>query len=218
MRTCHGSPRRMLRCLRTSRATIEKAMAKSPSARFDDAASFADALATTGTRGIAAPPVRRPRRNWRYGATVAVLLAGVAFLWWYVRQAASPVQPAWVLVSDFEGSPGTGNVPDAVRELVTAELDQSRYVATMPRQQVKGIMRDAGLSDSTQLTVDRVRELAFRSSVRAILTGSVQAIQPGQYSIVVRAIDAENGNAILSAVESATDKTSSPKRRRSEDK
>jgi tetratricopeptide (TPR) repeat protein len=185
--------------------TIEKALAKSPSDRFEDAAAFADALATSGTHGIAPPPVRRARRNWSYRATVAVLLAGVAFLWWYVRWVESPVQPAWVLVSDFEGSAHAGNVTEAIRELVTAELDQSRQVAAMPRQQLRSVMRDAGLPDSASLTPDRARELALRSSVRAILTGSVQAIRPGEYSIIVRAIDAEDGKPILTASESATD-------------
>jgi tetratricopeptide (TPR) repeat protein len=185
-------------------ATIDKALAKSPSDRFEDAASFADALATPGTRGIAPAPVRRHRRAWIYG-TVAMLLA-VAFLWWYVRAVENPGQPAWVLVSDFEGSTGAGNVTEAIRELVTAELDQSRHVAPMPRQQLREVMRDAGLPDSASLTFDRARELALRSSVRAILTGNVQAIGPGHYSIVVRAIDAEEGKEILTATESATDR------------
>ena len=186
-------------------ATIEKALAKSPSQRFDDAASFAEALTTSGTRGIPPPPVRRSRRVWTYGTTVAVLLAGLAFLGWYVRKLETPIQPAWVLVSDFEGSARAGNVTDAIRELVTAELDQSRYVVPMPRQQLREAMRDAGLPDSASLTTDRARELALRSSVRAILTGNVQAIRPGQYSIVVRAVNAEDGMPILTASESATD-------------
>jgi serine/threonine-protein kinase len=185
--------------------TIEKALAKSPSDRFEDAAAFADALATSGTHGIAPPPVRRPRRKWSYGATVAVLLVAVVFLWRYVADLGTPRQPTWVLVSEFEGSPGLGNVTDAIRELVTAELDQSRYVAAMPRQQLKSVMRDAGLPDSASLTPDRARELALRSSVRAILTGSVQAIRPSEYSIIVRAIDAEDGKPILTASEAATD-------------
>jgi tetratricopeptide (TPR) repeat protein len=185
--------------------TIEKAMAKSPTDRFEDAASFAEALATSGTHGIAPAPVRRPRRVWSYGVAAAVLLAGVAFLWWYLRGIAPPTRPAWVLVSDFEGSPGSGNVPEAIRQLVTAELDQSRYVVTMPRQLLEAALRDAGLPDTASLTPDRARELALRSSVRAILTGNVQAIRPGQYSIVVRAIDAEDGKPILTASETAND-------------
>ena len=75
----------------------------------------------------------------------------------------------------------------------------------MPRQLLRAVMRDAGLPDSAGLTPDRARELALRSSVRAILTGNVQEIRLGQYAIVVRTIDADDGRAILTASESATD-------------
>ncbi|HEX5963302.1 MAG TPA: protein kinase, partial [Gemmatimonadales bacterium] len=187
------------------RAAIEKALAKSPDDRFKDAAGFADALANSGTRPMSGPQGGRSRRAWIYGATAAVLLPAILFLWRYTTQLERSQRPAWVLVSDFEGSPALGSVPEAIRELVTAELDQSRYVATMPRQQLSSVMRDAGLPDTARLTVDRARELAYRSSVRAILTGNVQAIRPGQYSIVVRAMDAENGDPIILATESATD-------------
>lgn len=186
-------------------AVIQKALAKSPSDRFEDAASFAEALTTSGTHGITPLPVRRPQRLWVYGSIAAVLLAGLAFLWWYLQELDTPIQPAWVLVSDFEGSARAGSVTGAIRELVAAELDQSRHVAAMPRQQLRSVMRDAGLPDSTSITPDRARELALRSSVRAILTGSVQAIRPGEYSIIVRAIDAEDGKPIFTASESATD-------------
>ena len=160
----------MPRC-RGHRGTIDKALAKSPYHRFENAASFADALATSGTRGIAPAPVAASRDPGSMAPSQCVL-AGVRFLWWYVRAVENPSQPAWVLVSDFEGSTGAGNVTEAIRELVTAELDQSRHVATMPRQQLRSAMRDAGLPDSANLTPDRARELALRSSVRAILRQS----------------------------------------------
>ena len=185
------------------KGAIRKALAKAPANRFPDAAAFAEALETSGTRPVRARPAIR--RAWIYAATAAVTVPAIAFLWQYGGQLERPHPPAWVLVSDFEGSPGSGNVPDAVRELVTAELDQSRYVATMPRQQLRSVMRDAGLPDSASLTPERARELALRSSVRAFLSGNVQTIRPGQYSIVVRATDAEDEKPILTASASATD-------------
>jgi tetratricopeptide (TPR) repeat protein len=186
-------------------AVINKSLAKSPGERFRDAAGFVDALAISGTR-TRSSHTPRVRRRWTYAVSAAALLLGLLFLWRYTDELETPLHPAWVLVSDFEGSARGGNVTDAIRELVTAELDQSRHVATMPRQQLRQVMRDAGLPDSASLTPDRARELALRSSVRAILTGNVQAIRPGQYSIVVRAINAEDGMPILTASESATDR------------
>ena len=182
-------------------AVIEKALAKSPDWRFPDAARFAEALHPSGFTA-AERPSRRRWRYWAGGAGAAALLAGLVYLG---RDEAAARQPAWVLVADFEGSPGLGNLTDAIRELVTAELDQSRHVAALPRQQLSAVMRDAGLPDSAPVTVDLAQELAFRSSVRAILTGSIQSVGPGQYSIVARVIDAENGKALLAATEAASD-------------
>ena len=185
------------------REAIGQALAKVPANRFKDAAAFAAALDTSGTRRVRTPS---RRRRWIYAGTAAVVIPALGFLWRQVADLEGPHPPAWVLVSDFVGSRGSGNVPEAIRELVSAELDQSRHVAPMPRQLLRSVMQDAGLSDTATLTPDRARELALRSSVRAVLTGNVQAIGPGQYAIVVRTVDAENGKPILSASEYATDR------------
>jgi hypothetical protein len=181
---------------------VEKALAKAPSDRFPDAGRLAAALQPSGLATVR----RGPSRNWITGLGAAALLGGLAFAGWRASEGGSDARhPAWILVADFQGQPGAGTLTDAVRELVTAELDQSKHVATMPRQQLTAALRDAGLPDSVPVTVELARELAVRSSVRAILTGSIQSVRPGQYSIVVRVLDSESGNALLSATEAATD-------------
>ena len=66
-------------------------------------------------------------------------------------------------------------------------------------------MRDAGLSDTTRLTPDVARELAFRSSVRVILAGSVRLLGDRQYAILLRVTDADSENAVLSVTGQASD-------------
>ena len=75
----------------------------------------------------------------------------------------------------------------------------------MPRQQLVSAMRDAGLADTTPLTGELARELAVRSSVRAVLGGSVLPVGPGHYSIVLRAVDADSGRTLLTVTRGATD-------------
>ena len=184
---------------------IETALAKSPQHRFPDAARFAEAL-RTGLESGSHRPWRSRLKGWRVGAGAAAILGGLILAAHQINaNLEGNRQPAWLMVADFQAPPGARSLADAIRELVTAELDQSRSVATMPRQELTAVMRDAGLPDTAPLTVDLARELAFRSSVRAILTGSIQSVRPSQYSIVVRVIDAETGNALLSATEGATD-------------
>ena len=95
------------------RDAIGKALAKAPVDRFKDAAAFAEALETSGTRAV---QTRSGRRRWIYAATAAVAVPALVFLWQYTSDLQRPHSPAWVLVSDFEGSPGSGNVPQAIRE------------------------------------------------------------------------------------------------------
>ena len=184
---------------------IEKALAAVPDDRFPDAARFGEALSASET-GFASPRYDgRRRQGWAAGMAIVASFAAVFILWRVTADVTLAHEPSWILMADFDGSPEDRGITDAVRELVAAELDQSRHVATMPRQQVAGVMRDAGLADTVPLTPSMARELAFRSSVRAILSGSVRAVGPGRHAIVIRVLDAESGKPLLSASGAATD-------------
>jgi tetratricopeptide (TPR) repeat protein len=183
-------------------AAVETALAKRPDDRFPTAARFAEALETS--RWSKAPS-RLVGWVWR-AAGLAALLGGLLFAGRRIIEEPKPVmrEPAWILVADFEGSPKDRSLTDAVRELVTAELDQSPVIAPMPRQQLMEVLHDAGLADTARLTIDRARELALRSSVRAILTGGVQRIAPDRYAMVLKVSDADSGRVILSVAGAAT--------------
>ena len=186
-------------------AVIEKALAKAPSDRFRDAAGFAEALSTSGTRTAVASYAGRAGRRWGIGITLAALAPALFMLWRSTAGAPELKQPNWLIVADFEGPSDDRNLTGVVRELVTTELDQSNHVTPMPRQQVKAAFRDAGLADTSQLTTDVARELAVRSSVRAVLSGSVRPLGSRQYALVLRVTDAESGNTVLSVSGEASD-------------
>ena len=67
-------------------------------------------------------------------------------------------------------------------------------------------MRDAGLADTARLTDALARELAVRSSVRTILSGSILPVAAGRYSIVLRVADADSGRTLLTVTGAATDR------------
>jgi hypothetical protein len=75
----------------------------------------------------------------------------------------------------------------------------------MPREQVKAAFQHAGLPDTSQLTTDLARELAVRSSVRAVLSGSVRPLGSHRYALVLRVTDSESGNTVLSVSGDAAD-------------
>jgi serine/threonine-protein kinase len=192
---------------------IERALAKVPADRFQTAHAFAAALEqeptsipTGALRSARVGPERAPVRRWLAGA--AAVVAAAAGLTLAGRGHLRPGElgaPSWILVADFDGPAGDRTLATAVRELVTAELEQSRTVAPMPRQQLGAAMREAGIGDSAPVTGAVARELAVRSAVRTVLGGSVLPMTPGRYSIVLRVADADSGRAIVTVTAAAAD-------------
>ena len=187
---------------------IWRALTAVPADRFATAAEFAEALQPAEGTLSATVHSRAPRLAVRRYtlAAIALVLAICALLVSKLPRGDRPAaDPAWILVADLEGPPNDHTLPAAVRELVTAELEQSRVIAPMPRQQIAAAMRDAGLSDTAALTTARARELAVRNSVRAILSGSVLPVGPGRYSIVLRVAEADSGRTLFTATGPASD-------------
>ena len=199
---------------------IGRALAKAPADRFGSAAEFAAALAAAAgpamPQAIAHPgpspragqaalsPAGRTRR-WAAVAIGAALVAGVgmaalnlgsvAKLFHPRAATGTPVRPAWILVSEFDGPADDPTLAGAVRELVTAALDQSGVVATVPREQIRIGLQNAGRPDTTRVQGALARELAFRSAIRTVLEGSVSRVGRG-YALVLRVVNADSGNVV----------------------
>lgn len=203
-------PPRSLRLLRPTLPTrvvraVEVALAKAPADRFGTAAEFRAAL--TGSR-----PRRRLRfprlvhHPWRWmGVAAAVGVAAVALVWSRGNGAGRFRERDWILVADFDGPSDDPGLGEAVRELATAELNQSRYISTLPRQQLNNALRSAGKGATAHVTPEIARELAYRSSVRAVLVGSVSRLGRTSYSVVLQVLDAETGSDIVSVAGAAAD-------------
>lgn len=198
---CPNLPRSTVRAVQT-------ALAIDPTDRFTSATDYAAALAGQGPkrRWIA----RSSSRRWRRVVLATVSLAALTILVVQLTGANGTSrfgERDWILVADFEGPPDDLGLADAVRELTTAEFNQSRFVSTLPRQQLNATMRLAGVADTTRVGPELARELALRSAVRAVLVGSVSRLGRGSYSIVLHVVDAEDGTPISSATAAASDST-----------
>jgi serine/threonine protein kinase/tetratricopeptide (TPR) repeat protein len=189
---------------------IRKTLGKRPEDRFLNARELTEALEPLSTTPITLL-LRQPPRM-RSGAKLAllgsILLLGAIVLLSRVipGRIESPARPPpFTIVADFDGPANDRTLPTAVRELVSAELDQSQVIAPMPRQLLTSALRDAGLPDTARLTESLARELAVRSSVRTVLSGSVFPITGQRYSIVLRVADADSGKTLVSVTRGATD-------------
>jgi tetratricopeptide (TPR) repeat protein/tRNA A-37 threonylcarbamoyl transferase component Bud32 len=177
---------------------ITKALAKTPADRFATPGEFAVAL-TAETEAVPRP---RPRgRRWWAVSIAPVLVTIVAVAawqqWWpFEGGQPTPARKEWVLVAEFEGPAGDTTLATAARLLVSAALDQSKALATVPRDQIQLALQQAGKPANTRVSAEVARELAYRRAVRAVLEGDIARIGQG-YSVVLRIVDAESLGVVL---------------------
>jgi len=155
-------------------ATLQRALAKTAADRYESAGRFAESLAAvlpSATReslaGAIVPPPSaaegkparpRPRRALA-GAVVLALLAAGAFAVWKTGmltnlargRSAHPIKKDWILVAEFEGPADDTTLARAVRDLVSAALDQSAIVATVPGDQIRLALEQAGRPPGTRV-------------------------------------------------------------------
>jgi tetratricopeptide (TPR) repeat protein len=215
-------------------ATVARSLAKSPADRFATGAEFATALAAATTTPTPPSPVApaepaatpdsvpttpsgagipapRPHRRRARTIALAVALATVgvvgAILW---RSGAIRAPSAratggrqWIWLADFEGPGDDPSLGPTARDLVAATLDQSQVLASVPGDQVRSALRNSGRPDTMRANPDLARELAFRSGIPVVVSGRIGRLG-SSYSIVLRALRAEDGRVIYSANASAT--------------
>jgi len=192
------------------RAALQRALEKTPADRFATAEAFVAALAASEP-APSARAIPNRRRGALWVAAVVLLMAGVVAVVATLQrggttssQRGAAARRDWILVADFEGPPGDSTVAPAARSLLSAALDQSKIVATVPKDQIQVALERAGRPKTARLDPTLAREIAYRSSVRAVLEGSVDRIGRG-YSIVVRVADADTARTILTRSVTAKD-------------
>ncbi|MGZ3373982.1 MAG: protein kinase domain-containing protein [Gemmatimonadaceae bacterium] len=179
---------------------IRKALGKVPAARQSSAGVFAQALKTYGTsrRWLR---LNRKRKIALAGTVVAIAIAATLVIAKGIF--AGPLeQNDWILAADFEGPSRDPTVAPAFRDLVTTSLGQSRFFRVIERRQLSEIMRQAGIAETTFVDIELARQLAQRSSVRAVLVGSILPLGSG-YSAVLHVVSAEDGTPLASAAAAA---------------
>ena len=162
-----------------------------------------------GASAAARPPAMQRRPIVALGSVLALLLLVGFFAWrlgWLggsaMKKSASGRQ--WVLLAELEGPAEDPALASGARDLIAAALDQSKVVATVPREQIRVALRLAGKPDTTHVTSEVARELAFRSSIRVVIEGAIHKLGGG-YSTVLRAVNSEDGRTILTATDTARD-------------
>jgi tetratricopeptide (TPR) repeat protein len=176
---------------------VETALEKRPSDRYTTAADFAAAITLPGRSTSRIRWKAKPVWTAVAGSATVVLVLGVGARWWTTRRPLLE-ERAVILVADFHGPESDPTLATGFRELVTTELDRSKYLRTLPRRDLNAAMRLAEVPETTFVDVSLARQLAYRSAVRAVLAGSVEDLDGENYSSVLHLVDAADGSNLLS--------------------
>ena len=157
-----------------------------------------------GETGGTKPAMRRARQ-WVVAAGGIVLAVAVvavsqkrgSFSHWFGGSSTThPVNKDWILVAEFDGPPNDSSLAVTTRDLVSAALDQSAIVATVPPEQIRIALQMAGKPATTRVDAELAKQLAYRSAVRTVVEGKVGRLGQG-YSVILRVVDAESLKVVL---------------------
>jgi Protein kinase domain len=216
---------------------VQRAMAKSPSDRFQTAGEMARALKTsehalttpdgqprpavgsdrdpgglaTSAETVESTGARAAGSKWRRRWRAVALAASAATLLFValgiLRDRAAPLAGSgapvasvairpWVLVAEFEGPVDDPTIAATARGTIASVIDASSVVATVPEHQILEALRLAQLPETTRVDAVRACEIAYRSAVRSVISGTIQQLGP-RYAVSVRATDVDRDSLLF---------------------
>lgn len=154
---------------------LTKALDKDPQLRYQSAREMRVDLERLAApeKALAPPPVwRRPRTLAIAGVAVALLAAVAAggWLWW---PRAEPFTGR-ILVADFEDRANDPELALVIRDLFTLQLQQSRHLNVLSRDQVVDALTRMERSGRDPLDVRTAVELAEREAIPLLLAGTAR--------------------------------------------
>ncbi len=158
-----------------------KALDKDPQLRYQSARELrvdlerllAPARSATAIPAAAARPPFWSRRRALVGAFVVATLAVTGWLAYREWPRAAPGQPrGWILVADFENGTGDEELAGVIRDGLTIQLQQSRYLHVLSREQVFDALRRMERVGAASLDAATALELAQREAIPLLLTGT----------------------------------------------
>ena len=177
---------------------ILKALDKDPNRRYQSARELLVDLSRLSTPVPLVTGVRTVNRTHRVillmSCGAIAIIAGIfAFERWRPLKHEPTHQS--VLIADFENRTGEPVFDQAVPELLTTALEQSRYLSVFPSIRIRDALRRMERSDTVHLDEATGREICLREGLQALLQGSLSKIGKN-YVLVARAVGPDGGNLV----------------------
>jgi eukaryotic-like serine/threonine-protein kinase len=153
----------------------------------------------TATPSPAQPATAEASRRlpWKILAPAALLLAiAVAGgLYWRSRASAKLTDADTIVLADFTNTTGDSVFDGALKQALTANLEQSPFLNVLSDTRVNEQLRFMGKSTDIRLTEDLTRQVCQRAASKAMLLGSIAALG-SHYSIGLKAVNCISGDSL----------------------
>ena len=150
------------------------------------------------------------RKPWgKIAAIAAVVVAAVigGGLYLRSRQAGALTTKDTILIADFVNTTGDSVFDGTLRKALAVDLEQSPYLNVLSEGKVQQTLALMGKPSDTRLTPEIAREICQRSSVKALITGSIASVG-NQYMVTLTAISAASNDTLAEVQDRAESKDS----------
>jgi DNA-binding winged helix-turn-helix (wHTH) protein/tetratricopeptide (TPR) repeat protein len=146
---------------------------------------------------LSAPvPVRSPLGAWWILAAALVVVAVAAASYERLsRRPRTAVEPARVVLADFDNRTGDAAFDDTLRQALAIDLEQSPAVRIVSDAEVSRTLRLMQRRADERITAAVARDVCRRTNGRAVLAGSL-ALLNSEYVLGLNAIDCESGETL----------------------
>src|SRR6266849_2136291 len=143
-------------------------------------------------------------RNWKFLVPAAALLVAVVVgaFYWRSTKAHALTERDSIVLTDFINTTWDQIFDRTLKQALEVDLGQSPFLNVVSEQKVRTTLKLMGRSQDERLTTEIARDLAQRTSSKAVLVGNIAQLGT-QYVITLNAINALNGDTIAEDQEQA---------------
>ncbi len=194
-----------------SRQTVSRGQQAVPSSSSGVIAATLSGTTASASSGLVRAnelAVEGTKKPWKKISSVAALviasLIGVAF---YLRshQAGALTTKDAILIADFVNTTGDNVFDGTLRKALAVDLEQSPYLKVLSEGKVQQTLTLMGKPSDTHLTPEVAREICQRSSVKALITGSIANVG-SQFLVTLAAVNTVSNDTLAEVQDRAASK------------